>query len=236
LLHTLWFLLLIAWFLGITLKIGWHTAERFIIEKSQIERKWAEESALNDVLFEVLNRGFKPAAEHDYSFNGQHFRVTVIPSHGFVDLNTGQANLLRQIAQRTGINLDSLLKLRSKEGAMRPMISDYAALNAQLGLASQQFACIYPYVTLFSGRPSPLSQYMPDYLKKLLGRLHEESTSVISSDNGFTLGDSLRIEVKPHPIQPTGYYLSAEILLTGRLDTPFFIRAWQHLPQCQKEF
>lgn len=234
LLHTLWFLLLIALLLGITLEIGRRTTWRLIIEKHQIERELSEESAINDVLFEVIEYGLKPVVERSISLNGQDFLVTITPSHGLVDFNTGKPVLLQQVAIQTSVDSNRMLSLRLTDGTAKYTILSYADLTEKLNLTDQQFACLYPYVTLFSGRHQPFPQYMPIYLKSFLGNIRQEDISVISSNNVFSSGDSLRIDVKPFPMQSTGYYLSAEIILTGRMDMPFFIRTWQHLPICQK--
>ncbi|MGR9051502.1 MAG: hypothetical protein ACU84J_02520 [Gammaproteobacteria bacterium] len=236
LLHTLWFLLLVALLLAVTLEVGRRTAERLTIEKQRIERELAEESAVNDVLFEILERGFKPTAERDYAFNGQHFKIAAVASHGLVDVNAGQADFLRQIARHSRIDPDRLLRLRRQQDSLNPGIADYATLVARLGLTDRQFSCLYPYVTLFSGRSSPLKHYMPPPVKTLLGRLPDENSSVINNDERFTMGDSVRIDVNPLPSPPDGYYLSVEIVLTGRMDTPFIIRSWQRLAQCRKDF
>lgn len=231
-LHTLWFLLLIALLLGITLEIGRRTSEHFSSEKKQIERVLAEESIINYVIFTILEHGIKSVSKFNSSLNGQNFLVEVIPSHGLVDINTGSIDLLRQVARHISINQDRLLKLRKKHDASSATILNYADLTIELKLTERQFACFYPYVTLFSGRMSPIAQYIPKHLKILLGELYEENISIMNSDHNFTLGDSLRINIKPYPIKATGYYLSVDMLLTGRLDTPFFIRAWQQLPIC----
>lgn len=223
-----------------TLQAGRRMADSTTSYEKNIQINLAVESAVYDVIFELLEQGVRSRWIRE---NGrmQILRiedqvVEVISSnvHGLIDVNTADERLLRLfLTSLPNITHSNAFTMQGKTNANR--FSSYSNLNASLNISMDDFACLYPYVTLFSGRTKPSALLMSEQLKKMIGRIENEKSSAMEGNNQSVTGEVFRINVAARVSPSRTNYLSAEVLITGRRDFPYLIRSWHWVPICRIE-
>jgi len=237
LLHTLWLLLLVAAIMAATLQSGRHMADSLSSYEKNIRLNLAVESAVYDVIFELLEQGERSRWIRE---NGRvktllvdNQAVEVISSnvHGLIDANTADEKLLQILsANLPSVDHVNKLTIQAKKDGSR--YSSYSDLSASLNIPRAVFSCIYPYITLFSGRTEPSASLVSDQLKKMIGRIEDEKHSAMEGNTVSVTGEVFRINVAARASQLANY-LSAEVMITGRRDVPYLIRSWNWIDSCQ---
>jgi hypothetical protein len=159
--------------------------------------------------------------------------VEVISSnvHGLIDVNTADERLLQILsANLPSIDHVNTPTIQAKKDGSR--YSSYSDLSASLNIPLAVFSCIYPYITLFSGRTEPSASLVSDQLKKMIGRIEDEKHSAMEGNTISVTGEVFRINVAARTSQLANY-LSAEVMITGRRDVPYLIRSWNWIDSCQ---
>jgi hypothetical protein len=240
LLHTLWLLLLVAAIMAATLQAGRHMADSLSSYEKNIRLNLAVESAVYDVIFELLEQGERSRWIRE---NGRvqtllidNQAVEVISSnvHGLIDVNTADERLLQILSANLPSvdHVNTLTVQAKKDGSRYPSYSD---LSASLNIPLAVFSCLYPYITLFSGRSEPSGALISDQLKKMIGRIEDEKHSAMEGNTVSVTGEIFRINVAARTAQPRTNYLSAEVLITGRRDFPYLIRSWNWVSNCHAD-
>jgi hypothetical protein len=208
--------------------------------EKNIRLNLAVESAVYDVIFELLEQGERSRWIRE---NGRvqtllidNQAVEVISSnvHGLIDVNTADERLLQILSANLPSvdHVNTLTVQAKKDGSRYPSYSD---LSASLNIPLAVFSCLYPYITLFSGRSEPSGALISDQLKKMIGRIEDEKHSAMEGNTVSVTGEIFRINVAARTAQPRTNYLSAEVLITGRRDFPYLIRSWNWVSNCHAD-
>ena len=197
----------------------------------------AAESAVHHVLYDLITHDASekwPRQGQNVTVlvGGAEVTVSVINTNGLVDVNRTDEGTLRRIVAAVLPTEDAAI-LAAGMTAARPF-SDYSSLAAIEGMSSQEFEFLFPYITLFSGGALPTYPEAPSWVKKMLN-LKENGKSVLSGKQA-TPGNIFRIEAVARMKNAASRRLSAEVLLTGRLDQPYWVYDWSwHLLDEKRE-
>ncbi|MDO9149980.1 MAG: hypothetical protein Q7U33_01220 [Methylotenera sp.] len=229
---------MVAAIMAATLQAGRHMADSLSSYEKNIRLNLAVESAVYDVIFELLEQGERSRWIRE---NGKvqtllidNQAVEVISSnvHGMIDVNTADERLLQMLsANLPRIYRVNALTIQAKRDGAR--YASYSDLSASLNIPLAVFSCVYPYVTLFSGRTEPSAALISEQLKKMIGRIEDEKHSAMEGNTISVAGEVFRINAAARTTQSRTNYLSAEVLLTGRRDFPYLIRSWSWIERCQ---
>ena len=111
--------------------------------------------------------------------------------------------------------------------AARP-IMDYSTLAAIQGMSPKVFESLLPYVTLFSRQALPSAASASGWLTQVL-HLEKANRSVLFDTNSLT-GQIYRIEAIARSKVAASRRLTAEVLITGRLDQQYWVYDWSWHP------
>ncbi|WP_445369954.1 hypothetical protein ACH5Y9_25345 (plasmid) [Methylomonas sp. BW4-1] len=229
---------MVAAIMAATLQAGRHVADSLSSYERNIRLNLAVESAVYDVIFELLEQGERSRWIRENG-RGQTLlidnqTVEVISSnvHGLIDVNTADERLLQMLsANLRSVDHVNALTIQAKKNRSR--YSSYSDLSASLNIPLAVFSCIYPYITLFSGRTAPSAVLMSEQLEKMIGSIENEKHSAMEGNTISVTGEVFRINVTARTVQPRTNYLSAEVMITGRRDFPYLIRSWNWIETCQ---
>lgn len=220
-----------------TLQAGRHMADSLSSYEKNIRRNLAIESAVYDVIFELLELGERSRWIRENGrvqkllINNQTVEVISINVHGMIDINTADDGLL-QVLSANLPNIDHVNSFIVQARKNNIRYFSYSDLSASLNIPQAVFSCIYPYVTIFSGREKPRAALMPESLKKMIGYIEDEKLSAMEGNSISATGDVFRINVTT-PSSHLTNYLSVEVMITGRRDVPYLIRSWNWIESCQ---
>lgn len=227
LLHTLWLIMLLAALIAAALLLGRRAADQVVSQEQRLRQEAATESAVIDVVFELLEQGPRsrwlqqtPGRPLALNVDGEQVQVAVINVHGLIDIHSAEG------PARAGL----AVRFPGLGAGFTRGVHTYPDLR----LPPHTLACLYDYITLFSGRVEPDPRLSPARLNKLLGRAaptHAERSAM--EDSVAVSGEVFRIDA----IAPAsgGRRLSAELLLTGQRDFPYVVRSWLWLPTCRAD-
>ena len=241
LLHALWVLLAAsALILGI-LQLGLRSAEDVAVWERNLKLDLALESAIDRVIYDLVSKKKNSrwlgntVTTGEVQFDDHRFLVAVQPTDGLLDVNAADPWLLSRLfnyVTKSGAKhqLSQLLEHRTRYPKGTRPIPTYPDLQAILQIDDRTFACLYPYVTLFSNRSKPLPNAMDRRLARILqtGRLETAERSVIEATSS-TMSRSYRITVRNTSFTDKGQSFSVEILLTGLLEPSYLVRSRMHI-------
>lgn len=220
-----------------TLHAGRRMADSLTSYKKNTQINLAAESAVYDVIYELLEQGIRSRWMRENGktqmllIDNQTVKVISSNVHGMIDINAADERLLQMLLASLPnmAHLDPFT-LQTKRHNIK--FSSYSELSASLNISLDDFACIYPYITLFSGRSEPSASLISERLKKMIGSIGNEKPSAMEGDNQSVTGEVFRINVADvSPLRTN--YLSAEVLITGRRDFPYLIRSWNWVQNCR---
>ncbi|MCV2218102.1 hypothetical protein [Thauera sp. Sel9] len=237
LLHALWLLLVAT-----TLAVGamtavFHSAEELSISEQRLRTRLVHESAVEVVIHDLLINGDRSAwigagiIFRSMQIDQQILNVSVQQVNGLINPVTSDpaifGRLLAGLAIPQGQQKPGFAAPHPS-GVFRP--ATYADLQAMLGLDDGSFACLYPYVTLYSGRTEPDLRYAPNRLAKLAGlrpSASSEARSVMSEDG--VPGSTFRVNVfaESAPDDTSGF--SVEVTITGQIEPSHLVRSRQRI-------
>lgn len=230
LLQTLWLLLLASLLTTVVLTTSLSNARDGAATVSAFRVEMAAESAVHVVLHDMLTAGphsawVRRVAASKLPIDGTEVTVSVTDANGLVDLNAANEATLRRFLAAALPTREAATLLNAIKAA-RP-IGDYSTLIALEGM-EDVFESLSPYVTLYSKRSLPSAESAPDWLAKVL-RLEKGDPGVLSDTSAIT-GRVFKIEATARSNVATSRKLSAEVLITGRLDQPLWVYDWRWHP------
>lgn len=231
LLHALWIMILASFLAMSVMATSVGLARDSEVANAALQVELAAESAVHRVLFDLLrhdSRHLWPRRGRTGSvqIGGAEVIVSIVDVSGLVDINRADDRILHRIFL-AALPLEDAATFIASIKAAKP-ISDYSSLVAIGGGSSKKFASLQPYITLFSGRAVPAYDEAPDWVSKALD-LKPEPRGVLSDASSFS-GNVLRIEAVARSKKVVSRRLFAEVLLTGRLDQPYWIYDWRWQP------
>lgn len=227
LLQTMWLLILASVLTFRMMSASMSMAKNSAAAVATFQVELAAESAVHQVAYDLLTLG----VQSPWPKNGQPFTVlidsatvsmSVVNANGLVDVNAAEDITLQRIIG-TALTAADASTLVNAIKAARP-IADYATLEELDGMSSTNFKALFPYITLYSRQTMPSFTHAPAGVVRAL-YLKAANGSVLS-DTDAVAGITYRIEATARAKQATSRKLSAELLLTGRLDQSYWVYDW----------
>lgn len=214
----------------------YYSAEELTISERQLRAEFAHESAVEMVIYDVLVKGNRSIwidngiVTRNVQINERMFSVSVQQVTGLIDAVTSDSQTLSRLLTWIAIPLNSraldFLSTRST-GIFRP--ATYTDLQAMFNLSHSTFACLYPHITLYSGRVEPDWRYASGHLIELAGlRSRSAGThSVLNDDTSShnVTGATLRVNVLPGNTPDEASGLSVEVTITGQINPSHLVRS-----------
>ncbi len=233
LITAVWMLLLGASIVTVIMLHNLRSSEELSFEREQIQIKYAQDSAVETVVADILFNGprsefARPPTETSYTINDVSMQVRVSSESGKIDVNQADPVLIERALRGFGIGGSQrqafLAIIAGERSASRLFQSptEVAAAMQQAGIAVDSNFCPDKYFTTFSGLGQPSPGQMRPELARALGQpsmLREARASQ---------GMALRVSIKADEALP----LTAVIRTSGLIGHPFSILFWSDRPAC----
>lgn len=233
LITVLWLLLLGASIVALLMLKNLRSAEDYSFERDQIQARYAQESAIETVVADMLFNGPRSdfarlPAETSYTINGSQISVKVSSEAGKIDLNRADAALIERALRGLGISgqprqafLSGVLRERNAGRLFYSMVDVEGAMQ-RAGFNLAGGFCAGRYFTVYSGLSQPQADQMDADLARALGQVS------LASDVRASPGTALRVEVK----SAEGLPIVAVIRTSGLIDQSHNVLAWRHINNC----
>lgn len=239
LLHVLWLLLVAATLAAGAMTAVFHSAEELSISEQRLRSSLVQESAVEWVIHDLLVNGDRSVwigegiITRKVQIDQQLAAVSVQQVDGLVDAVTSDPQVLSRLL--AGLTIPQRqpqpgFAAPLSSGVLRP--ATYADLQAMLGLGDSAFACLYPHVTLYSGRTEPDPRYASNRLAALAGPGSGASgaRSAMSEDAAHGVaGATFRVNVFSGKDADGAAGLSVEVTITGRIEPSHLVRSRQRI-------
>lgn len=187
----------------------------------------AAESGVQHALRNVGRR--EVSAPHTITIDGAVVHVSTQFSDGLVGLRNRNREYIERVAVKVlggrGQNVSEILL-----GPLIESVSSYAGLAKLIGIGEGELACLLPYLSLYIDNGIPVTAHSPPELRGLLRSDDRSSVSAIQGDINSLAGSVIRIRSRASINENISRELLAEVLVTGRLDTPISVLDWLWLP------
>ncbi len=239
LLHVLWLLLVATALAAGAMTAVFYSSQELAISEQRLRASLVHESAIEVVIHDLLVNGDRSAWAGDgivarsVQIGQQPVSVSVQQVDGLIDPLSSDPQLLGRLLARLAIvqgrSSAGFTAIRSANG-FQP--ATYVDLQATLGLDDDSFACLYHYVTLFSGRPAPNPRYASSGLAELAGLRSAAigARSVMSESSAHNVvGSTFRVNslIENNAGNATG--LSVEVTITGQIEPSHLVRSRQRI-------
>lgn len=176
-------------------------AEQYSFEQEQLEIAYAQESAFETALADMLFNGPRSTfanlpAETSYSINGVQMRILVEIESGKIDVNRADVTLIDRALRGFGVSASKRdvfqrsLETKRRSGQLLESSSELHALMEQSGIGIGNALCAADYFTVYSGLTQPEKSQMKSELSGALGQAD------LSRVSKARPGSALRITVQ----------------------------------------
>lgn len=156
-------------------------AEELSFERAQSQIKYAQESAIETVVADILFNGPRSEfarlpAETTYNIHGARMRISVTSESGKIDVNQADPKLIDRALRGLGIaasqrqNLLRILQTERSAGRLFESPADIASTMEQAGIPSNGGFCPNDFFTTYSGLGQPVQGQMQPELARALGQ------------------------------------------------------------------
>lgn len=233
LLHTLVLLLVVAALAGIILQKALARAKDAQAELTVGRLELAAESGIHQALHElasnVSNRGIAVGVTRHISIDGFQVEIAAQFSDGLVGLRSGRKEFVQKISI-AALGARGQMVAQMLGSAATGSFSSYADVAQLSGVGMDGLACLLPYISLYIENNTPVAEHSPPVVRNLLNSSVTEVRSVVQPDANSVAGAVIRVQARATSDRYSSRHLVAEVLSTGRLDTPFWVLDWQWLP------
>ncbi|MBS0512158.1 MAG: hypothetical protein JSR42_13410 [Proteobacteria bacterium] len=214
-----------------------YSTEELSISEQRLRADLAHESAVEWVIHDILANGSRSpwigdgVVIQEVKIAERLVSVSVQQTTGLVDPVTSDPQVLNRLLKRlTQVPSSQSSSVERSAISIRP--ATYADLQAMLGLDQEGFACLYPHVTLYSGRAEPEGRYASSYLADLLGLTSDSlgGRSILTDSPAHTVvGRTFRVNARSSSEQGATAGLSVEVTITGQIDPSHLVRSRQRI-------
>lgn len=237
LLHALWLLITAAALISGIMTTTLYSSEEFTIAEQKLLAKLVQESAIQLVIYDILTNGNRSnwlrqgASPRNIEIEGQNVIVSVQNVSGLVDAITADRIIWEQLLSRLQINQSHPRYEKPASGVTQKIgMTGYTELRAHLRLTDTAFNCLYPHITISSGKHRPETRYATATLIKLLNLpVAREGSTLAEDDNLSAAGSTYRINVFTSKGLILNDGLSVEVSITGQILPSHLIRSWQRI-------
>ncbi|MEO9599800.1 hypothetical protein [Parasphingorhabdus sp.] len=234
LITAVWMLLLGASIVAVIMIHNLRKSEELSFEREQIQIKYAQESALETVVADLLFNGPRSElarlpTETSYTINGIAMQVRVSSESGKIDVNQADPALMERALRGFGISGSQRQKflaiVAGERSANRLFQSpaDVAALMHQVGIAVGSGFCPHKYFTTFSGLGQPIQGQMDPDLAKAMGQPN------LPTEAQARPGTALRLAIQADRASP----LIAIIRISGLIGRSHSVLDWSDRGGCE---
>lgn len=210
-------------------------SEQLSFAREQAQIKYAQESAIDTVVADMLFNGPRSAfarlpAETSYTINGVAIQVRVSSESGKIDVNQADPILMERALRGLGISGAQrqafLTILAGERSASRLLQSpaDIASAMQQAGIAVGDTFCPDSYFTTFSGLGQPVAGQMRPELAKALGQ------PSLPTETRATPGTALRVSVRAEGASP----LTVVVRTSGLIGRSYSVLDWSDRAECER--
>lgn len=233
LLHTLVLLLVVAALAGIILQKALARAKdvqaELIVGRLELAAESGIHQALYDLTNNVRNRGFSIGATRQIIVDGFQVEISTQFGDGLVGLRSGKKEFLQQVLTAAlGSRGQGLVQMLGNSAI--GTFSSYADVAQITGIGLDGLACILPYVSLYTENSTPVPEHAPQVVRDLLSSKATEIHSAVQAETSSVAGAVIRVQARATADGYSSRRLVAEVLSSGRLDSPFWVLDWQWLP------
>ena len=252
-------LALIATSLGSISRTDLHLARQ---SEEATREHLAAEAAINRGLLELLNEAPVTQPFHGrrivYEYEGIAVSIRIEDEAGRIDLNSASPAVLSALFQAVGTETDTANALadrvadwRDSDDLVRPNGAERTAYRAQgidgpanrqfltiaefedvFGSAAANYACLQPYLTIFSGRQSPDPRFMDSGLRSVLSRSTEPDylrAPTVNSNSPAAMSPIGRVYRITATVDAEAGYPKAMVAIvrvTGNRLAPYWVLSW----------
>lgn len=233
LITAMWLLLLGGSIVALLMLKNLHAAEAYSDDREQLQMHYAQESAVEMVVADILFNGPRSEfarlpAETTYRFGDSTLKISVTGEGGKIDVNQADPALLEQALRGLGIaalprqNFVNGVKERQRSGHLFRSIADVEQAMQQVGFDGTSGLCAEDFFTTYSGLALPQASQMAPKLARALGQA--------SLDAGVptSIGSVLRIVVQGEQ----GLPLVAVVRASGLIGQSHKVLDWEYGARC----
>ncbi len=233
LITAVWMLLLGASIVAVIMIHNLRASEELSFEREQTQIKYAQESAVETVVADMLFNGPRSElarlpAETSYTINGIAMQVRISSESGKIDVNQADPVLIERALRGLGISSSQrqafLAIVAGERSASRLFQSptDVGAAMQQAGMAVGSGFCPDNYFTTFSGLGQPAPGQMRPELTKALGQ------PSLPTEARASPGTALRVSINTDGASP----LIAVIRTSGLIGRSYSVLDWSDQAGC----
>lgn len=233
LITAMWLLLLGGSIVALLMLRNLHVAEAYFDDRAQLQMRYAQESAVETVIADILFNGPRSdfarlPAETTYRFGDIALNISVTGEGGKIDVNQADAALIERALRGLGIaalprqSFVTGAKERQRSGRLFRSIADVEQAMSQAGFDGTGDLCAEEFFTVYSGLAQPHSSQMDPRLASALGQ------ASLPANAPTSIGSAMRIAVQGEQ----GLPLVAVVRVSGVIGQTHKVLDWRHGVGC----
>lgn len=233
LITAMWLLLLGGSIVALLMLRNLHVAEAFFDDRAQLQMRYAQESAVEMVVADVLFNGPRSEfarlpAQTSYRFGDIALKISVTGEGGKIDVNQADSALIERALRGLGVaalprqNFVSRVKERQRSGRLFRSIADVEQAMSQAGFDGTGDLCTEEFFTVYSGLAQPQPGQMNPRLALAVGQ------ASLSAEAPASIGSAMRIAVQGEQ----GLPLVAVARVSGLIGQSHKVLDWRYGAGC----
>ena len=233
LITAMWLLLLGGSIVALLTLRNLHAAEAYADDRDQLQLRYAQESAVETVVADILFNGPRSEfsrlpTETSYKFGDIALNISVTGESAKIDVNQADVALIERALRGLGVaalprqNFVNEVRQRQSSGRLFRSIADVERAMQQAGLGGAGGFCAEEFFTTYSGLALPQVSQMDPRLARALGQ------ASLAPDAPNSVGSAMRIKVQGEQ----GLPLVAVVRVSGLIRESHKILDWRHGAGC----
>ncbi len=233
LITAMWLLLLGGSIVALLMLKNLHVAEGYQDDRERLQARYAQESAVETVVADILFNGPRSAsaqlpAETSYRFGDRKLKISVTGEGGKIDVNQADPALIQRALRGLGIaalprqNFVNGVKERQRSGRLFRSIADVEEAMQQAGFDGTNGFCAEDFFTTYSGLALPQAGQMDPKLARALGQAN------LQAEAPTNIGSVMRIKAQGEQ----GLPLVAMVRASGLIGESHRVLDWEYALGC----
>lgn len=229
----MWLLLLGGSIVALLILRNLHAAEAYSDDREQLQMRYAQESAVETVVADILFNGPRSEfarlpAQTSYRFGDIALNISVTGEGGKIDVNQADPALIERALRGLGIaalprqNFVNSVKQRQRSGRLFRSIADVDKAMSQAGFDGTNGFCAEDYFTTYSGLALPQASQLHSRMARALGQ------ASLPADTPTSIGSAMQIKVQGEQGAP----LVAVVRASGLIGESHKILDWRYGAGC----
>ena len=233
LITAMWLLLLGGSIVALLMLRNLHAAEAYADDREQLQIRYAQESAVETVVADILFNGPRSEfsrlpAKTSYRFGDIALNISVTGEGGKIDVNQADVALIERVLRGLGIaalprqNFVNRMKERQQSDRLFRSLADVEEAMQQAGFDAESGFYAEDYFTTYSGLALPQASQMDPRLALALGQ------ASLPTNAPTSIGSAMRIMVQGEQ----GLPLVVEVRVSGLIGESHRVLDWEHARGC----